>query len=117
MRLAPFLALPLIAAAADQCPWLSEATAGGPLVSVKPTSCVFARKDGASLTVEVQTLKSPREFVACKGQSLTGIGNEASECGDSVVGRVRNQAFTIRITPPRPEKTRKIAELIAGFLF
>ncbi len=116
MRLALFLFVPLIAAA-EQCPWLSEATAGGSLVSVKPTSCVFARKDGASLTVEVQTLKSPKEFLGCNGQPLTGIGNEASECGDSVAGRVRNQAFTIRIVPARPEKARKIAELVAGFLF
>ena len=116
MRLALFL-LVSVFAAAEQCPWLNEATAGGALVSVKPTACVFARKDGATLTVEVRTLKSAKEFVACKGQALTGIGNEAAECGDSVVGRVRNQAFTVRMTPANREKARKIAELVAGFLY
>lgn len=140
--------LPLICAAEEKCPWLNAATAAGVLggavkASVTQTACEFVRRDGASesaLRIEVETLGAPHELasrVAQCGSAVTplkAIGNEAVACtyagkkeqvAEQVVGRVRNQAFLVRVsTNDRSatsagirEAARKVAEQIAGFLF
>lgn len=124
-RVALLLLLPALAFAADQCPWLAAATAGGALggeitrVTVKPDGCVFTRR-GAELSLELG--KDYKAFAARCGANATplkGIGNEAVACGNIVASRVREQAFvvTIQASGDYREKVRKIAELVAGFLF
>lgn len=107
-------------------------------------TCEFLRQQGAvlyTLRIEVATMASPRsEFAAftapCRssGTPLKAIGNEAVVCSaegkagemaEQAVGRVRNQAFLIRIGSndgsatrvTLSEKARKVAEQVAGNLF
>lgn len=106
-------------------------------------TCEFIHQEGAVLTslrIEVDTLKDPtREFASyrtkCERDAapLRAIGNEALVCSlreknqfsEQVVSRVRERAFTVKmsssvITPQGSElreKTEKIAEQVAGFLF
>jgi hypothetical protein len=116
--------LPLIGQAAEPCPWLNAATAGGVLggpITRAPTrrapagddrSCEFIRQDGSllfELRIEVETTPSPaKDFAAyaarCHSAAvpLKAIGNEALACSDGqlaeqVVGRVRDRVFLIRI--------------------
>jgi len=106
--------------------------------------CDFTGSRGAieyELHVDVETMTSPRhEFAAyaaqCKSNSapLKAIATEAVICGNDakpgqlsqrVVGRVRNQAFIIRIGTNSPletrasieDKARRVAEQVAGNLF
>jgi hypothetical protein len=140
--------LPLICSAEEKCPWLNAATAAGVLggavkASVTQTACEFVRRDSSSesaLRIEVESMGAPREFASRAAQcgsgaeSLKAIGNEAVACthsdkkgrlAEQVVGRVRNQAFLVRLstddrgaTPAGlREKARKVAEQVAGFLF
>jgi hypothetical protein len=135
------LALSSIASAAEICPWLNAATAGGVLggavtdVTVKRAeggdgSCDFVRHDGSrvlALRIEVITMRDPsKDFAAyaarChSGVPLKAIGNEAVACTDKgaeqVVGRVRDRAFVLRMSTGGREKARQIAEQIAGSLF
>jgi len=117
------LLLPTIAAAAEVCPWLNAATAGGVLggtvaVTVAraktgdDANCIFIRHDGSlalELRIEVETMLSPaKDFptytARCHSASvaLKAIGNEALTCSDGhaelVVGRVRDRAFLVRIS-------------------
>jgi len=109
-------------------------------------TCEFVRQNGpasAELRVEVETLSGALGAYTAyaarcgtKGVSLRAIGNEAVACSfndqkrkkwvsEQVVGRVRDHAFTVRVSsnaesPDRGalrEKARKIAEQVAGFLF
>jgi hypothetical protein len=106
-------------------------------------SCDFVRQQGSlvmELHIETDTLRSPvTDFASYSarcgsdGVALKGIGNDALACGSSgndelseqVVSRVRERAFLVRIktndrSAQRSElrkKARKIAELVAGFLF
>lgn len=110
-------------------------------------TCEFVHQEGAvvsRLRIEVQTMKDPgSEFAAYSakcGQDATplrAIGNEALVCSlkrqnefsEQVVSRVRERAFLVSVTsnvtaPERSElrdelreKTQKIAEQVAGFLF
>ncbi len=116
--------LPLIGQAAESCPWLNAATAGGvlggPITRATTTraaagddrSCEFIRRDGSllfELRIEVETMSSPaKDFasyaVRCHSAAvpLKAIGNEALACSDGqlteqVVGRVRDRFFLIRI--------------------
>src|SRR5579872_117866 len=147
--------LPGMVFAGESCPWLNAATAGGALggavssVTVKPAktgddaSCEFMRKQGSlvvELRIETETLRSPvTGFVTYAARCgagpvvLKGIGNEALACSsggneepiESVVSRVRERAFLVRIQnndrsvarAELREKARKVAELVAGFLF
>lgn len=140
--------LPVICTAAERCPWLNAATVAGVLggtvkVTVTQTSCEFVRLDGSvesSLRIEVETLTTSGEFASRVAQCGSGaeplraIGNEAVACtyagkkeqtAEQVVGRVRNQAFLVRVstsdrsaaTKELRENARKVAEQIAGFLF
>jgi hypothetical protein len=110
-------------------------------------TCEFIHQEGAAvskLRIDVQTMRDPgREFAAYSakcGQEATplrAIGNEALVCSlhqqnefsEQVVSRVRERAFLVSITSNAPapgeselrtdlrEKTEKIAEQVAGFLF
>ena len=109
-------------------------------------TCEFDHRDGlaaSGLRIEVETIGvAPGAFMAyvarCGQNSvpLKAIGNEAVACSvddrnkkgwvfEQVVGRVRDRAFTVRISsnagsPERGalrEAARKIAEQVAGFLF
>ena len=157
LKVIPLLAvfLPGIGAAAENCPWLNTATAGGALggavssVNVKraktgdDASCDFVRRQGSvvmELRIETETLRSPvtgfasySERCGSDALALKGIGNEALACSSSgndepgvrVVSRVRERAFLVQIktndrsaqTRELGEKARKIAELVAGYLF
>ncbi len=97
-----------------------------------------------SLRITVEKVKDPGRGLAayttqCRGAAapLRAIGNEAVMCaadtkghthGEQVIGRVRDQIFTVTVTtsarqdPSMPrealkEKTRNIAEQVAGALF
>jgi|SRR5580658_2541199 hypothetical protein len=119
--------LPSVAGAAEICPWLNAATAGGVLggdvtdlivkraKSGDDANCSFARHDGSltvELHIEVETMPSPaRDFASYKARCdsaavpLKVIGNEAVACSNDgsddhaelVVGRVRDRAFVVRI--------------------
>jgi hypothetical protein len=116
--------LPPIGEAAEMCPWLNAATAGGFLggaitdLTVKrakvgdDAACNFIRHEGSlvlELRIEVETMLSPaKDFASyaarCHSSAvpLKAIGNEALACNDEgaeqVVGRVRNRAFLVRIS-------------------
>jgi len=140
--------LPAICAAEEKCPWLNAATAAGVLggavtTHVTETSCEFVRRENSSewaLRIEVEMIAAPAEFVAraarCGSDAapLKAIGNEAVACtvpvkqdvvAEQVIGRVRNQAFLVRISASGHSatssalrrKAQKVAEQIAGFLF
>ncbi len=139
---------PLICVADEKCPWLNAATAAGVLsgavtATVTQTTCEFVRRDGSiesALRIEVEAIGAPSAFSSLIEQCRTdkvplkAIGNEAVACSsaekkgqtaEQVVGRVRNQAFVVRISTNSHaatsaairEQARKVAEQIAGFLF
>jgi hypothetical protein len=139
--LAIALCLPSIAAE-DRCPWLNAATAGGVLggavnATVTATSCEFKRQSGghaSALRIEVAATTAPHAQCGSGAEQLKAIGNEAQACSyegkadwlsEQVVGRVRDQAFLVRIgtgdrsTSPKTlrEKARNVAEQVAGILF
>ena len=148
--------LPAICHAKGTCPWINEATAFGvlggsahspaSLSEVSPTSCNFVYKDTASsrsLLVTVEVATDPGQaFNAYKAQCgshvnpLPAIGNEAVLCsgkknhiaGEQVVGRVRDNVFTIKLSTNAKndpamardaleQKARLVAEQVAGNLF
>jgi hypothetical protein len=114
--------------AANNCPWLTEATASGLIGAeavgtftaasgAQPAVCTFAQKgDGMvrSLTITVELATEPHVRMASIAQvcgtgaaPLNAIGNEAVYCaadlrrgalGERAVGRVRNQVFTIDLS-------------------
>jgi len=149
--------MPAASHAQAKCPWINEATArgilGGPVVvTVKVNDqgagfCEFSRQQEAAvhqlrISVDIMT-DIPKQFPAylaqCppKSAPLRAIGNEAVMCSiqgkenkyaESVVGRVRNQAFVVSVSSSiqddrsmtqemRREKTNLIAEQVAGILF
>jgi hypothetical protein len=133
---------PAIGAAQPGCPWLNAATAAGVLdgavhVSVTPASCEFVRSSGghaAVLRIEVGAVSAPHTACPAGAEPLNAIGNEALACpasarhgwvGEQVTGRVRDQAFLVRIRTNDPsampkvlrKKVRDVAEQVAGTLF
>ncbi len=124
---------------AEVCPWLNAATAGGVLGGAVQTHtathlCSFVSQHG-ELRIQVETIAASHPD-HCSGPSeqLKAIGNEAAACAieskdgkiaEQVAGRVRDQAFVITIaTDDRSvsrnllrDKTRKVAEQVAGSLF
>jgi hypothetical protein len=110
-------------------------------------ACSFDYHDATAsreLRITVDQVKDPSPGLAayttqCSGAAapLRAIGNEAVTCaadtkghtyGEQVIGRVRDQIFTVTVTtsghhdPSMPrealkEKTRNIAEQVAGALF
>jgi hypothetical protein len=120
------LAMPFAAHAENTCPWLNEATAGGLLggdaVGIKtgadgqPTVCTFTQQGTGvtrTLRVIVEIAPEPHARMSAVAQvcgadvlPIKAIGNEALVCqaddrkggvGERVVGRVRDQVFTITI--------------------
>jgi len=149
---------PSIAHAANNCAWLNEATASGLLggdavgevtaaVPGQPTVCTFTQMtDGGKrtlrITVEIAAdahtrLAAVEQGCGADAAPLKAIGNEALVCaaddrktgmGERVVGRVRDQVFTITIISTfknDPILTRDIlktkiysaAEQVSGNLF
>jgi hypothetical protein len=140
MRYLVFLLL-TNALSGQSCQWLNSATAagvlGGPVqLKASAAACEFVREQPGAryrLYIEVQRITASNAFESYLSHCgrhrtpLTGIGNEAFACEDdrSVVGRVRNQMFAVRLVAPRhsvaPDKleegVRKVAEQVAGMLF
>ncbi len=124
---------------AENCPYLNSATAAGVLgapVQAQTSThvCSFVSRHG-ELRIQVETIADSHPD-RCSGavEQLKAIGNEATACAveskdgrmaEQVAGRVRDQAFVISIaTDDRSvsrnllrDKTRKVAEQVAGFLF
>lgn len=86
------------------------------------------------MRIEVGPTNAPHAQCASPAEQLSAIGNEARACAyqgkpgwiaEQVVGRVRDQAFLVRISTkdqsaaPKVlrEKARKVAEQVAGILF
>jgi len=140
------------------CPWLNVATASGVLRSSEngtmatlsqgnKAACSFVYHDATAsreLRITMELVQDPSQALTgykarCSGiaSPLQAIGNEAVTCaadtkgqgdGEQVIGRVRNQIFTVTITTNARndpsmsrdelgEKTRNIAEQVAGALF
>jgi hypothetical protein len=118
--------LPTVAHAANNCDWMNEATASGLLggdavgdvsaAAGEPTVCTFTQmtagvKRTLRITVEIAADAHARVGVlaqSCGADAapIKAIGNEALVCaaddrkaglGERVVGRVRDQVFTITI--------------------
>ena len=151
------LAFCIPAYASNTCPWMNEATASGLLgdeavgsyraasIPGQPATCMFTQGAAAvrTLVIEVEAapdaatrIKSKQKGCSSDASSLQAIGNEAVMCaadrgsrlGELVVGRVRDQVFTIRISSSikgDPVLTREslmnkissAAEQVAGNLF
>jgi hypothetical protein len=130
--------LPLLMLAATvSCPSLTTPTARGALgdlqVQVTHTEqgyvCQFTGAE-VELDLEVTSRLASSQFTrfaeaACRNSHdaapLKGIGNEAMACtvdaSERIVGRVRNQAFVLRLNKPSHGKLKDLAETVAGNLF
>jgi hypothetical protein len=106
-------------------------------MTVTPGSCEFVRQDGGhemALRIEVTSTSAPHAQCGSGAEPLKAIGNEALACAyegkagwiaEQITGRVRDQAFLVRIssndrsTAPKTirEKVHKVAEQVAGILF
>jgi hypothetical protein len=123
---AALLALPASAHAANNCPWINEATASGLLGgdatgtatgagTGQPGVCIFvSQHEGATHTLRIVVELSPDpharlgELAHLCGSGaaiMPAIGNEALVCeddskgalGERVLGRVRDQVFNLTI--------------------
>lgn len=121
------LLAPATVCAAENCPWLNAATASGLIGATatstyvaasagQPAVCTFTEVDSrtpSTLEIRVETTPQAHERLttltsSCNGSSpLPAIGNEAVTCtadegkakpAERVIGRVRDQVFTITIT-------------------
>ena len=122
------ITLPWIGGAAETCPWLNAATAGGFLGGTTTVNVMHenANRDDAAcaftsatseLRIGVETMDPPhsqyiKQAEQCGGDAmpLKAIGNEAVVCSPHphtarVVGRVRNRIFTILINTSDPSTT------------
>lgn len=153
MRARTFLLVGLIcgglpAFAGDEtCEWMNAASAAGYLkTAVRASavkkgeggSCDFSGRRGTEtldLWIEVTMLDAAKTPSCGPGAApLRGIGNEASVCSyggesgkvsEQVVGRVRKQAFTVRLSSSGAAAKRgelkevvcRAAEQVAGNLF
>jgi hypothetical protein len=123
-----FVCLPTLCRAANNCPWINEATASGILggdavgqfTEAAPGQtrvCVFTQENAGfrhTLLVSVEVAADPHERLGMVAQicgsnaaPLKAIGNEAMTCsasdhssamGEHIVGRVRDQVFTITLS-------------------
>jgi len=140
------------------CPWLNVATASGVLKSSDSgpmatlaegsrAACSFVYHNATAsreLRITMEQVQDPSQAMTaykarCSGVAspLQAIGNEAVTCaadikgqahGEQVIGRVRDQIFTVTITTSvrndpsmsrdaLEERVRNIAEQVAGALF
>lgn len=152
------ICIPVGARAANHCAWLNEATASGLLggeaigevtetAATEPIVCTFTRQSAGAmrtlrLTVEISAdpharLNAMAQVCGADENPLRAIGNEALSCaaddrkggiGERVIGRVRDQVFTITISSSlkndpglnRDELRSRIytaAEQVSGNLF
>jgi hypothetical protein len=151
------VALPVRSLADNHCAWLNEATASGLLggdavgdlsaPAGQPTVCTFTQMtDGVKRTLRISVEVTPEAHArvsalaqgcGADASPLKAIGNEAIACvaddrkgvmGERMVGRVRDQVFTIAISSTLkndPILTREAlktriytaAEQVAGNLF
>lgn len=136
--LAVAILLPALATAEDRCTWLNAATAAGVIgapvqMTITPGACEFVHQE-AALRIEVAATNAPHAQCESGAEPLKAIGNQAQACAyrgksgwiaEQVVGRVRDQAFLVRISTkdqsasPKMlrEKVRRVAEQVAGILF
>jgi hypothetical protein len=121
------LGLPAVSKAANNCPWINEATASGLLggdavgaftseAAGQPAVCTFTQRSAEvtrTLRITVELAADPHAQLNTIAQicgpdvtSVKAIGNEAMVCaadgrkgatGERIVGRVRDQVFTITI--------------------
>jgi hypothetical protein len=121
------LLLPASAYAANNCPWINEATAsgllGGDAVGAatgagagQPGTCTFVSQMGGTtrtLRINVEIVPDPHarlgeltQHCGTDTANMPAIGNEAVVCsaddrkgglGERVLGRVRDQVFSITI--------------------
>jgi hypothetical protein len=150
-----FACLAGVCHAEGACPWINKATAlgalgtseGSPMASteVGTVACHFTYQDGnitRELRIRVETAQEPEQTwkarksqCGTRGMVLRAIGNEAVMCstgrnemGEEVIGRVRENVFTIIMStsaendPEMPrekltEKIRLVAEQVSGNLF
>lgn len=134
---------PALAVCQERCQWMNAATAAGFLgggavrAAFDNGSCTFTRQDGSHeyvLRIEVRPLAAEHARCPAGSVGLKGIGNEAQACShaetarwmaEQVVGRVRDQAFLVRVASNDPavaaaalrEKSRAVAEQVAGILY
>lgn len=118
----------LPARAANNCPWMNEATASGLLGGTangefqqssvnNSATCVFTNRESnitRTLLVRIENsqnaterLQSLKKDCRAAATPLQAIGNEAASCptrdqrmniSETVIGRVRNQVFLIEIS-------------------
>lgn len=151
-----FAVAPALCYASGSCPWINAATAfdalgaareaAGTGSAITPGSCTFTYQtpDGLhELRVSVEpSADAPDLFASRKAscgsdaRALTAIGNEAIACavnpkagsyGQQVIGRVRDQVFTLTMTANTPrtpaavndlrQKTEMLADIVSGNLF
>jgi hypothetical protein len=120
------IGIPATARAANNCPWLNEATASGLLggdaigaytvAPGQPSVCTFTQQNQdvtRSLVVAVEIAQAPHARMVTIAQTcganavpLNAIGNEAISCApverkgelrERVIGRVRDQVFIITL--------------------
>ncbi len=137
---------PLLCAAAQNCAWINPGTVGGILggavdskIIQSQQTCEFTRRSGSTvytLRLEVKAMAQPQQqfpkyLSECKSKPtpLKAIGNEAVTCSAGVaelaIGRVRDQAFIIRVSTndrsakrdELADKARAAAAHVAGSLF
>jgi len=151
------IGLPARAMAANNCAWITESTASGLLggdavgevsaATGQPTVCTFTQLGAGvkrTLRITVEIAAEPHVRLAAVAQvcgadqlPIKAIGNEAMVCaaddrkagpGERVVGRVRDQVFTITISTTLKNDTiltrealkariYTAAEQVAGNLF
>ncbi len=152
------LCTPVAGKAANKCPWINEATASGllggdavgaftPGATGQPAVCTFTQQSAdatRTLRITVELAANPHEKLEAAAMNcgtdtapLRAIGNEAVVCtvdgrkgamGERVVGRVRDQVFsitigtTLKVDPILPRDVLKTniltaAEQISGNLF
>jgi len=152
------IGMPALCHAKNNCPWINEATASGLLgqdavgeftdaSAALPAVCTFTGKDPvAPRTLRITVLVTPKfdagyrtALQACGADAapIQAIGNQAVVCnaddrkgplGERVVGRVRDQVFTITMNTTlkadplftRPALKTRIytaAEQVSGNLF
>jgi hypothetical protein len=147
--------MPSICKGQSKCPWMNEATAqgilGGPVIvraniTNREGDCEFLRRKVSvvfHLQISVHVMGNiakqfPAYLAQCgpKPTPLSTIGNQAVRCdnhrkgqfAERVVGRVRDQAFTVSVgssvqnDPSMTQETRRekvtlAAEQVSGILF
>lgn len=121
------LGFPMAGRAANNCPWINEATASGllgggangeftPAATGQPAVCTFTQQSTEvtrTLRITVELAADPHAQLGTVAQicgpdvaPVKAIGNEAMVCaadgrkgatGERIIGRVRDQVFTITI--------------------